>query len=117
MKIVKKANKNEIIMSQKEWKELGKKAGWIKESQEDKYYHIEGPIDLKKTEKWADGYLVQYPVSYKYNGGTIIDGEWYKGFKVPPPEIPEGYELVDIGIGLQLNSKPPIATKYLKPIS
>lgn len=59
-------------------------------------------------------YQVTYPVSYTYNGGIIIDGEWYKGYKVDPPIIPEGYELLNIGVGLQLNARPPLATGLLK---
>jgi hypothetical protein len=93
-------NRNKIKMSQREWQSIGQKAGWIKKSQEEpqaggrpdymkydgrfeeppydteekpqnEYYQIEGPIELKKTEKWADNYLVQYPVSYRYNGGIV----------------------------------------------
>lgn len=71
--------------------------------------------ELTKTEKWCDNYLVTYPVSYEYNGGTIIDGEWYDGYEVPRPDVPEGFELVGIGCGLQLNAHPPYATAYLEP--
>lgn len=69
---------------------------------------------------------VTYPVSYRYNGGIILtpDGvmdiacrhpksKWYAGFKVPPPVIPEGYELKSLGCGLQLNARPPFATNLL----
>lgn len=71
---------------------------------------------LNRTEDWSDGCLVTYPVSYDYNGGIVIDGEWYKGFEVPAPHIPEGYELQGIGVGLQLNAHPPYATGYLKKV-
>jgi len=72
--------------------------------------------ELTKGEKWLDSHLVTYPVSYRYNGGIVIDGQWHNGVSVPEPDVPEGFRLVDIGIGLQHNAQPPIATKYLEPI-
>jgi hypothetical protein len=57
---------------------------------------------------------VTYRVSYDYNGGTIIDGKWYRGIIVNEPIIPAGYELVSIAVGLQLNAIPPFATMYLR---
>jgi len=60
------------------------------------------------AEKWCDGWLVEYPVSYDFNGGP--------SYHVPPPIVPEGFELVGIGCGLQLNARPPLATMYLKPL-
>ena len=72
------------------------------------------PLTIK--EKWCDSFLVSYPVSYKYNGGTVIKGEWYNGYKVSKPIAPKGFALVGIGIGLQLNARPPYATVYLKPL-
>ena len=53
---------------------------------------------------------VQFPTSYRYNGGIIIDGEWYDGYEVEDPIVPQGYKLVGIGVGLQLNARPPLAT-------
>lgn len=70
---------------------------------------------LKKVGRGCCGYLVTYPVSYTYNGGIVINNKWYEGFRVPRPSIPDGFELVDISIGLQLNAKPPLCTQYLKP--
>ena len=60
---------------------------------------------------------VTYPVSYRYNGGIVIKDQWYAGYEVPPPEIPQGWQLADIGVGLQLNAKPPYATMRLEPIA
>lgn len=60
-----------------------------------------------------DGMEVKYPVSYKYNGGIVIDGKWYDGFKVGKPIVPEGFKLMGIGCGLQFNSIPPEATARL----
>ena len=57
---------------------------------------------------------VKYAVSYRYNGGTTIDGEWYGGYEVPPPVVPEGYELVGLGVGYQMNARPPMATALLR---
>ena len=71
---------------------------------------------LSIEEKWCDSYLVNYPVSYRYNGGILIDGEWYGGYDVPRPIVPEGFKLKNIGVGLQMNARPPYATMYLEPL-
>ena len=71
---------------------------------------------LTKGEKRLDGNLVTYPVSYRYNGGIIVDGKHYSGFDVVAPTVPEGYKLVNIGVGLQLNAQPPYATRLLKKV-
>ena len=60
---------------------------------------------------------VIYPVSYRYNGGIIIGNKWHEGFKIPRPKIPKGWELHNLGCGLQLNSRPPYATNVLMPIN
>jgi hypothetical protein len=69
---------------------------------------------LKKGKRWGSGTLVTFPVSYTYNGGICVGEDWYPGFEVPPPVVPEGYELVGMGIALQLNARPPYATMLLK---
>jgi hypothetical protein len=71
---------------------------------------------LLKTEKWCDSCLVTYPISYRYNGGITIDGEWYEGVEVPDPIVPKGYKLEGIGVGLQLNAIPPEACMYLEKV-
>ena len=71
---------------------------------------------LTKGEKRLDGNLVTYPVSYRYNGGIIVDGKHYSGFDVVAPTVPEGYKLVNIGVGLQLDAQPPYATRLLKKV-
>jgi len=63
----------------------------------------------------SDG-RVTFPVSYTYNGGVIVGGEWYKGIKVPLPDVPVGYKLVELTIGYNLNSVPPLKTMLLKKI-
>lgn len=78
------------------------------------YFHCP-PTDLRGY-AGTDGKEVQYAVSQEYNGGIIIGGHWYKGFKVPDPILPHGYKLVGIGVGLELNAKPPLATARLVPI-
>jgi len=81
------------------------------------YFQCEQP-DLRGMEKKIKGKKtsieVTHPVSIRYNGGTIIGDKWYRGYYVPDPIIPDGYKLVDIGVGLQLNARPPYATKLLK---
>ena len=67
-------------------------------------------------ERWLDSYLVTFPVSYRPNGGCVIDGEYYDGVEVPSPIIPSGYTLKSIGVGMMLNQTPPVCTMYLKPI-
>lgn len=76
------------------------------------------PASQKDRNKARKGlaHEVTYPVSYRYNGGIIVEGEWYEGHEVPKPDVPEGWELVNIGVGLQLNARPPYATMVLKPI-
>ncbi len=78
------------------------------------YFKVKAP-QLERRERWLKRHLVVYPVSYTYNGGIIVDGDWYEGFEVDPPIVPEGFELVDIGVGLDMNNKPPLATNYLRP--
>jgi hypothetical protein len=70
---------------------------------------------LSIGERWCNSFLVTYPTSYTYNGGIVVKDKWYKGFKVPSPKVPKGFKLVGIGIGSQLNARPPYATVYLKP--
>lgn len=79
-------------------------------------YKVYPKPKLKKGKKWSDGHLVEYPVSCRYNGGIVIDKKWYEGVEVPDPDVPEGYELIDICIGLQLNAVPPTATKLLRKV-
>lgn len=61
---------------------------------------------------------VTFIASEKYNGGIVVllDGveHWVKGFRIPRPVTPEGFELVGMGVGHQLNCTPPFATEYLK---
>lgn len=82
-----------------------------------KYFKCPQPVLKYKGEKWGSGKIVTYPVSYRYNGGTIIDGEWYDGYEVPFPSVPNGYKLFNVGIGLQLNAHPPYASMLMKKIS
>jgi len=60
---------------------------------------------------------VQYAVSYTYNGGTILGDEWYEGYEVPPPLLSPGYVILGIGVGLELNARPPLATGVVVPES
>ena len=69
--------------------------------------------DLTKKAKPGKKVQVTYAVSYSYNGGIVENGEWFAGYKVPPPIVPEGYELIDRGIGLEMNAHPPFATALL----
>ncbi|WP_297478335.1 hypothetical protein [Ferrovum sp.] len=72
--------------------------------------------DLTRFAKPGKSVEVQYPVSYRYNGGTLIDDEWYAGYEVPPPIVPPGFKLVGIGVGFEFNHRPPLKTMILKPI-
>ena len=82
--------------------------------------------EQKRLEKFGHC-EVTFPVSIAYNGGIILtpDGKmdfncknpkskWYNGYKVPSPKVPKGYELVNIGVGCQLNAHPPYATMVLR---
>ena len=70
------------------------------------------PTDLRGIRD--DRKEVMFATSCTYNGGIVIDGEWYDGYDVPPPLINPGYELIGIGVGLQLNARPPLATQVLR---
>jgi len=59
---------------------------------------------------------ISYPVSYEYNGGTIYKGQYIKGFEIPEPIVPNGFKLVQLYMGLQLNSCPPMKTNRLRRI-
>lgn len=79
------------------------------------------PVSKAKTAKAlanpnSKGYEVTYPVSYRYNGLIEHKGEWYRGFEVPAPKVPKGWRLRSLGVGLNLNAKPPIATMFLERI-
>lgn len=72
--------------------------------------------ELTFDERWCNSCLVKYPVSYKYNGGVVYNDRWYEGFKVSAPKVPKGFKLVGMGIGLELNARPPLATAYLQAL-
>jgi len=82
---------------------------------DDKFFHFPAP-DLTKKARHDKRVEVTYPVSYTYNGGTVIDGKWYAGYEVPKPIVPKGYKLTGIGVGFQFNAHPPYATMILEPI-
>ena len=71
------------------------------------------PAARHNPEKWGSGWLVQYPTGYRYNGGIIVNDKLVAGFVVDPPKLPDGYRLQGIGVGLEMNSRPPMLTKSL----
>jgi hypothetical protein len=78
------------------------------------YFGIAAPDLRGRLKGNKESEVVTYPVSYSYNGGTVIDHKWYAGFKVAKPLIDSDCELVDMAIGLQLNAHPPYATMCLR---
>jgi len=62
------------------------------------------------------GFEVTYPVSYTYNGTIDFEGKVCHGFEVPPPKVPQGWQLQSLGVGLDLNAYPPRATMFLARI-
>jgi hypothetical protein len=38
----------------------------------------------------------QYGQTIRFNGGTVIDEQWYKAVAVPLPSIPDTYEFVNL---------------------
>ena len=72
------------------------------------YFKMKSPII-----KGKEGELVRYPISHKYDGGIVVARNWYEGVEVGKPIVPEGFKLVSIGCGLQLNCFPPEATARL----
>lgn len=81
-----------------------------------KMFKCEKPVIKINQSKFKKGksFEVSFPVSYKYNGGIVIDGKHYDGYEVPNPDLPEGWELLSIGVGLQM-TYPPYCTKVLTP--
>jgi len=78
------------------------------------FFDVPSP-DLRGILKGAQtSKQVKYSVSYAYNGGTVIDGKWYAGYRVGKPIIDSDCELVDIAVGLQFNCHPPYATMLLR---
>ena len=75
---------------------------------EKKFKHIPAPVLMRKQGE------VQYPVSYEYNGGIQLEDGWFNGFQVDAPIVPDGYELVGIGVGLEFNAHPPLATMVMR---
>lgn len=69
----------------------------------------------RRKDKRGEGW-VQYRTGYRYNGGTIVNDTWVKGFLIAEPRLPRGFRLRCIGVLLQLNNHPPIATSYLERI-
>lgn len=82
----------------------------------DPWFRYPAP-DLRGRERLGEDVKVRYPVSISYNGGTVIHEKWYAGYKVPDPIVPAGYKLVDMGVGLELNAHPPMATMILRGIN
>lgn len=73
-----------------------------------RFFKVKAPVI-----KGKEGKLVTYPVSYEYNGGIVINNEWYNGYEVEAPIVPDGLCLQSIGCGLQMNCQPPFATSRL----
>ena len=84
-------------------------------SKENPWCKVPAP-DLTKKAKPGKSVQVTFPVSCSYNGGTVIKGEWFAGYKVEKPIVPAGYELVSIGVGLELNAHPPSCTMILRQV-
>ena len=72
--------------------------------------------DLTNKAKPGQEVQVTYATGITYNGGTVVNGEWFAGYDVPPPIVPNGFELYHIGVGLDLNSHPPRATAILREV-
>jgi len=82
-----------------------------------KMFKCEKPVIKINQSKFKKGksFEVTFPVSYRYNGTITVEGKEYDGYEVPRPDIPEGWELVSIGVGLQMNAHPPYCTMVLSP--
>jgi hypothetical protein len=76
--------------------------------------HIQCPKPVLPELGRRESMEVSYPVSYTYNGGIFLKGGHYKGYIVPEPDVPDGCEIVGIGVGLQLNAQPPHCTRVLR---
>ena len=77
-----------------------------------KWFRMRRPVITQRKEG-----EVTFSVGYRYNGGIIINGKHVQGILIASPKVPKGFELRSIGVGLQLNSRPPYATQFLKKTS
>jgi len=101
MKII-KTTSGEYKLSKKAWKEIGKKAGWLKEAQaidkaieEAVTEHLVLPSEVNSQAKLANYDLMHGPLSV----GTDVDGEEYFGFEKATDLIKAwSYEIGDIYI-------------------
>lgn len=84
-------------------------------SLENRWVKVPGK-DLTRFANPGKKVKVTYPTSQGYNGGIVVQGEWFEGYQVDEPIVPAGYELRGIGMGLQLNARPPLCTMLLVPI-
>ena len=75
------------------------------------------PTDLRghHPTKRSERCEVTYSVSQIYNGGIVIDDEWYDGYSVPAPLMNPDCAIISIAVGLQLNAHPPYATCLMVP--
>lgn len=71
-------------------------------------------VDLRGKENPNKDVKVSIPCSISYNGGTVIDDKWYSGYDVAPPIVPDGYELVDLLCGYELNAHPPLQAMIMR---
>lgn len=55
------------------------------------------------------------PISIRYNGGTVVNGKWCKGFDIPKPKLPKGYRLYS-SWGAYLNCHPPVMEYHVYKI-
>lgn len=42
----------------------------------------------------GSAYSIAYGTTKRFNGGTIVDGEWYEAIHNPMPKLPKGWEIV-----------------------
>lgn len=101
----------------------------------DYYVHPREVWDAKTCEKLAkhtakDGLGTPYPFKgylgssasipprfgkIRYNGGKVINGEWYQGEEFPLPEVAEGYEIVKVpSWGWRIVKKEPASTDSIR---
>ena len=87
---------------QEVWDE--KKCEWLARHRRKDGYGSKGPKGIVCDSAAMFGPL--YGRSRSYNGGTVINGEWYSGEEWPLPQVPEGWEFVTVpSWGLRIQRK------------
>ena len=117
MKMIKTASgKNAVQLTQQDWIKIGEKAGWTRYCSIKTFTHPQESWDAQECAERAKsapanaygdrppkGIIAssastypEYGQTIRFNGGTVINGEWYEAVSVPLPKIADGFEFATL---------------------